>query len=195
MAKLTRGTHRLDWLTGRIRVEEILAAADETAPPAKRPGGPHLALTTGPLQSRRTTRLPAPPPRIRPTDLEAVSSGVALYGQRAIVPWPYRDWSVSGVRPADVLGTVASYTVPDNCTAARFRFRVGRTATNAALVMQVQLTRAGRTYVLWELPNMNLESVAVHTLLPGDVLAVVVSTVASAAGIDAYALVSVEERV
>jgi hypothetical protein len=193
MAELTRGTRRLDWLTGRIRVEEILAAADETAPPARRPGGPHLGLTTGPLQSRRTTRLPAPPPRIRPADLEASTSGLALYGARLQTPWPYAERSAVAGRDAAIVGVIASYQVPDFAAGALARVRVNRAATAATLVVQVELLRGGRTWVLWSLANADLETAEPVTLLVGDTLQVSVTT-AGTAGVEVVALLSIAER-
>jgi len=193
MAELTRGTRRRSWLTGRITVEEILAAADQTAPPPERPAGPHYGLTTGPLQTRRTTRLPAPPPRIRPPDLEASTSGLALYGARLQTPWPYAERSVAGVRDAGNVGVIASYQVPDFAAGALALVRVNRAATAGALVAQVQLLRGGRTYVLWGLTNIDLETAAPVTLLPGDTLQVSVTT-AGTGGVEVAALVSVAER-
>lgn len=64
----------------RVTVAEIMAA--RTAPAAAPPHKPAVPLS-GPLQTRRTTRLPAPPPRIRPPDLLAQEQGVQLYGARS----------------------------------------------------------------------------------------------------------------
>jgi hypothetical protein len=65
-----------------VTVAEIMAATSDptAAPPRHRP---QLAIDLpGPLQTRRTTRLPAPPARIRPPDLLADEQGVQLYGSR-----------------------------------------------------------------------------------------------------------------
>lgn len=69
---------KLPWR--RVTVAEIMEATGETATPPlhKMP----LVPLGGPLQRRRTMRLPAPPPRERPPDLIADETGVQLYGGR-----------------------------------------------------------------------------------------------------------------
>lgn len=69
---------KLPWR--RVTVAEIMEATGETATPPlhKLP----LVPLGGPLQRRRTTRLPAPPPRERPPDLIADETGAQLYGGR-----------------------------------------------------------------------------------------------------------------
>lgn len=194
MSRLTRNTPRRDWLFGRIRVEEIMEAAGDTATPPLREQGPHLGLTTGPLQSRRTTRLPAPAPRIRPADLEAESEGRELYGARAIVPWPYQEKSVAGAGDAGIAATIASYAVPDFAGSARVTVRVARAAAAGALVAELQLVRAGRTYKLWSLANVDLETAEPLVLLRGDELRVAITTTGTA-GVELAALLSIQERV
>lgn len=194
MARLQRGTRRLPWLgPWRITPDELLEATGALADPPRRPHGPHLGLLSGPLADRHTTRIPAPPRRIRPPDLEAEASGIALYGERASVPWPYADRSVLGVQPADAVGVVATYTAADFVSAARVRVRVARSATAGALVVTVTLTRAGRAFLLWTLANADLETAAPVTLLPNDQLTVAVAT-AGTAGLTVTAALSIEER-
>lgn len=197
MDDLSRARRRspLSWLSNRITVEEILAADDRTAPPPLDPRQPHLGLTTGPLADRRTTRLPAPPPvrRIRPADLEASSSGLALYGPRIQVPWPYRDLNAVGNRDAGSVGEVTRYDCPPERAAARARVIVNRSATAGALVVNVCLARAGVDNVLRQLTNVDYESATPVTLVPGDTIRIHIIT-AGTAGVTVTGLISVEER-
>lgn len=176
-----------------VEIAAVFDAADDTAAPPRRPGGPHIGLSTGPLASRRTTRQPAPPQRIRPPDLEANSTGLALYGARSLVPWPYADLNAVAARDAASVGEVVRYQVPDTATAARVRVLVNRSATAGALVVHVCLVRNGIDQVLRILANVDYESPEPITLVRGDALRVHVAT-AGTAGVTVTSLLSVEER-
>lgn len=193
MARLQRNQRPLDWLSGRVTVEEIMAAQADTALPPRDPRQPHLGLSTGPLADRRTTKLPAPAPRIRPPDLEARASGLALYGARVAVPWPYRDVNVLGSGNSDAIGNLAFYQLPDELIAARARVIVNRSAASVGLVVQVCLVRNGIDNILRILANADYESQEPITLLRGDALRVHVTTI-GAAGAVVTALISLEER-
>ena len=82
----------------RVTVAEIMAAtSDPAAAPVRRPLKPQLAIDLGgPLQTRRTNRLPAPPPRIRPPDLLADEQGIQLYGSR---PYDRGQIAIARLRP------------------------------------------------------------------------------------------------
>jgi len=188
------------WLFGRISPVEIQAVfeADElsAAPPTRR-AGPHLGtLTSGPIGSRRTTRLPAPEPvrRIVPPDLEASATGQMLYGARAIVPWPYADLSLFADRDAANVGPIVDYQVPDTRTAARVLAVLEVSGAPGALVVHWCVIRADRERIMRRfVAAWTYESAEPITLQRGDIARLHIVT-AGTAGVTVYGALSVEER-
>jgi hypothetical protein len=142
---------------------------------------------------RHTDQLPVPPVRDRPADLEANAIGRQLYGQAVAIPAPDQLLGPTTRTPADTVGTKLSYKPLEGRTAQVAGVRVNRSATSAGLTYELQLIRAGRTYPLYVLGNVDLEVERVTVLEPGDELRIEV-TGAGAAGTELISHFAVAQR-
>lgn len=188
----TRDTPRRAWWAGRIDVAEIIDAGAIAAAP-QWPAPPIVGGILGGPAQRRRDRLPSPPRRDRPADLEASATGLELYGPRRAVPMPHQLIGPAARTPADTAGTKLTYRPLDARGALVRSVRVHLPAASAGLVCEVQLVRAGATLPLYaSAAGAALTVDAPIALQPGDELRVAVTT-AGAAGTELVAHMAVEE--
>lgn len=186
-----RDTPRRAWWAGRIDVEEIIDAGAIAARP-EWPAPPIVGGIIGGPAQRRRDRLPAPPRRERPADLEASATGLELYGPHRAVPMPYQLAGPAARTPADTTGDKLTYRPLEGRGARVTGIRVNTLGTIGALEWSVVLRRGGTEYVLWNGLTAQLITSPWLTLQPGDELAVVVTT-AGGAGSELVATFSAEE--
>jgi len=187
----TRDTPRRPWWAGRVDVQELYDAGAIAA----RPSWPAPAIVGGVLggpEQRRRQKLPTPPRRDRPADLEATAAGLGLYGPRRAVPMAWQLAGPAARAPADTTGDKLVYR-PLASRGARVTWLRGNSlGAIGPLTWSVILRRGGTPYVLWNALTAQLVTSPGLVLLPGDELAIVVDT-AGTAGCELVAVLGVEE--